>query len=251
MSIVVAGYGFVGHAVAAKFGKHMDIVVVDPKLGPETTADYADVEGVIICVNTPSAADGSCDYSRVAHVLETVDSAIPVVIKSAVDVNGVFALKKQFPHHQITYSPEFLRADTADRDFATQDYVILGGGDQDFWLDVWTRAFPYIEAHLISDIEASLVKYAENSFLATKVSFFNQLYDLCENIGADFESVRYSLCRDERINPDHSYVTTERGWGGHCFPKDTAAMVKQAREAGAPFTVLEQACIYNNKVRNG
>jgi len=114
MSIVVAGYGFVGHAVAAKFGKHMDIVVVDPKLGPETTADYADVEGVIICVNTPSAADGSCDYSRVAHVLETVDSAIPVVIKSAVDVNGVFALKKQFPHHQITYSPEFLRADTAD-----------------------------------------------------------------------------------------------------------------------------------------
>jgi len=107
MNIVIAGYGFVGHAVAAKFSKHMDVIVVDPKLGPETTADYADVEGVVVCVNTPSAADGSCDYSRVAHVLETVDRAIPVVIKSAVDVNGVFALKKQFPITRLHTVPNF------------------------------------------------------------------------------------------------------------------------------------------------
>jgi UDPglucose 6-dehydrogenase len=251
MAIAIAGHGFVGHAVAAKFSKHMDIIVVDPKLGPETVANYSNVDGVIICVTTPSAVNGSCDYSRVADVLETVDSAIPVLVKSAVDINGVLDLKKRFPNHSITYSPEFLRADTADRDFAAQDYVIFGGGDQDFWLNTWTRAFPYIESHLITDIEASILKYAENSFLATKVSFFNQLYDLCEAVGADFESVRYSLCRDARINPDHSHVTAERGWGGHCFPKDTTAMIKQAREAGAPFTVLEQACIYNNKVRNG
>jgi len=251
MNIAIAGYGFVGHAVAAKFSKYMDIIIVDPKLGPETIADYNNIEGVIICVNTPQAPNGQCDYSRVADVLETVDYSIPVVIKSAVDIPGVLDLKERFPNHEITYSPEFLRANSADRDFATQDYVIFGGGNQDFWLDVWTKAFPYIAAHFITDIEASLVKYAENSFLATKVSFFNQLYDLCENVGADFDSVRYSLCRDDRIGPDHSYVTKERGWGGHCFPKDTTAMIKQAREAGAPFTVLEQACIYNNKVRNG
>jgi len=249
--IVIAGYGFVGHAVANKFQKYMDIEIVDPKINNKTVADIADVKGVIICVNTPESSDGSCDYSHVVEVLETIDSTIPVIIKSAVDINGVMDIKKRFPDHEITYSPEFLRAKTADRDFATQDYVIFGGGDQDFWLDVWTQAFPYIAAHFITDIEASLVKYAENSFLATKVSFFNQLYDLCENVGADFESVRYSLCRDERIGPDHSYVTAERGWGGHCFPKDTRAMIKQSREAGAPMTILEQACIYNNQVRNG
>jgi len=253
MNIVIAGYGFVGHAVAAKFSKHMDITVVDPKLGSETVADYENVDGVIICVNTPESANSSCDFSNVIAVLETVESNIPVIIKSAVDVPAVLAIKEKFPNHQITYSPEFLRANTADRDFAAQQFVILGGGDQQFWEKVWTQAFPYIEVHLISDIEASIVKYAENSFLALKTTFFNQLYDLCEATGAEFQNVRWSLCRDERIGLDHSLVPGpdgKRGWGGHCFPKDTAAIVKFAQEVGANFTLIEEARKYNSKVRD-
>jgi len=247
--IAIAGYGSVGHAVANKFKQHMEIVVVDPKLGPETVANYTDVIGVVICVNTPESSDGSCDYSRIVSVLETVSPEIPVVIKSAVDIDGVISIQKQFPEHAITYSPEFLRQNTADEDFKNQDFVILGGGDQDFWKRVWNIAFPNIECYLISDIEASIVKYAENSYLATKVSFFNQLYDLCETVGADFSNVRESVCRDSRINSDHSYVTEQRGWGGHCFPKDTAAMVKLCRDRNVPFTLIEEAIAYNKQIR--
>jgi len=247
--IAIAGYGFVGHAVANKFKRHMEIVVVDPKLGPETVSDYAGVTGVVVCVNTPQSSDGSCDYSRIVDVLQTVSSEIPVVIKSAVDLDGVVAIKKQFSDHAITYSPEFLRQDTADEDFENQDFVIFGGGNQNFWKKIWHTAFGEIECYFVSDIEASIVKYAENSYLAMKVSFFNQLYDLCKQVNADFDSVRESLCRDTRINSDHSYVTEQRGWGGHCFPKDTAAMVKLCRDKGVPFTLIEESIAYNKQIR--
>jgi len=97
-----------------------------------------------------------------------------------------------------------------------------------------------------------MVKYATNSFLAIKVSFFNHLYDLCEATGQDFEVVRHLVCQDVRIGTSHSMVPGidgERGWGGHCFPKDTLAFVQYANSFNQSFDLLETAIEYNHKLK--
>ena len=103
------------------------------------------------------------------------------------------------------------------------------------------------QIHQCTVPEAITIKYAENSFLALKVSFFNQIHDFCGIIDADFEVVR----EFNRINSDHSFVTNERGWGGHCFPKDTSALLATADAYGADLSVLRSAVEYNKKIRKG
>lgn len=252
--IVIAGAGFVGTAVYESFKQKVKVGLVDPKLGPQTAADFDNVSGVIICVNTPqNYLNNSCDYTNVVDVLRTVNSSIPVIIKSAVDLKAIIAIKSQFPDHCITYSPEFLRAATAIEDFANQQYVIMGGGNIAFWKQVWQQVFSHIDVHVCSAEETSIIKYSENSFLALKVSFFNQLYDLCNTVGADFETVRHHLTLDPRIGSDHSYVPGpdgQRGWGGHCLPKDTAAFIETGRLYNSRLTLIEQARDYNRTVRD-
>jgi UDPglucose 6-dehydrogenase len=100
--------------------------------------------------------------------------------------------------------------------------------------------------------EACMVKYASNSFLALKTSYFNQIYDVCAKAGLDFDVVRQLLAQDLRIGSDHTMVPGpdgERGWGGHCFPKDTASFVQWTTTIEAPVTLVESAIQYNNKVR--
>ena len=106
--------------------------------------------------------------------------------------------------------------------------------------------------HNCSAQEASLVKYATNSFLAVKVSYFNHIYDVCTNAGLDFDTVRQLICQDTRIGTSHSMVPGtggERGWGGPCFPKDTQALVQYVRSLGQQFDLVETAIEYNNKVK--
>ena len=97
-----------------------------------------------------------------------------------------------------------------------------------------------------------MVKYAENTFLATKVAFFNQLYDLCDAESVDYNLMRELLVRDSRIGASHTQVPGpdgNRGFGGHCFPKDTEAFVQYARRQQLPFEVLESVVEYNKKLQ--
>jgi UDPglucose 6-dehydrogenase len=99
---------------------------------------------------------------------------------------------------------------------------------------------------------ASMVKYCENTFLATKVAFFNHVYDLCASAGVDYNTVRDALYMDTRISTSHMQVPGpdgNRGFGGHCFPKDTEAFVHYAQRAGLPFEILESAVDYNKKLQ--
>jgi len=96
------------------------------------------------------------------------------------------------------------------------------------------------------------MKQLRNSYLATKVTFFNQVYDYCKGEGLDFESVRKLITADERIGESHSYVTEERGFGGHCLPKDTLATVRSAMiSADTRMSLLESALDYNESIRKG
>jgi UDPglucose 6-dehydrogenase len=97
--------------------------------------------------------------------------------------------------------------------------------------------------------ELILAKYFRNSFLATKVAFFNQIHDLCANTGVEYAAVRHIVADDPRIGHSHTEVTDARGFGGHCFPKDTAAIVHTASLVDVDLSLIKQAISYNRKIR--
>lgn len=250
--ITIVGYGYVGNAVNESFKFIYNTHVVDPKYNNNKISDVQ-AEGVIVCVGTPEAANGSCDSSDIINVFEQIPENTPVLIKSTIGLENFMELSALFPNHKITLSPEFLRAATAVEDFKNQEYIILGGGNTQYWADIFTKVFPDIEVLKCNHKEAILIKYAENSFLSIKVGFFNHLYEMSKKLDVDFEIVRKLLTRDERINPDHSNVPGPDGllgWGGHCLPKDTNAMLKIADYLEYDFDILEAAIKYNKRIRH-
>ena len=254
MKIIIAGYGYVGKAVYNAFKDQHELVIVDPTYSEEEIKTHIDADGVIICVGTPSTDTGTCNGMNVLDVIDQTPTFIPILIKSTISPDIVEMLIERYPTHSIVISPEFLRARSSSEDFINQKYVIIGGDDPEyFWQELFTSTLPNCKMALkCSMIEASIIKYAANSFLALKTSYFNQLYDVCESSGTDFDIVRHIISQDQRIGSDHTMVPGpdgERGWGGHCFPKDTLAYVLWARTINADQSIIETAIEYNNMVR--
>lgn len=254
MKIIIAGYGYVGKAVRAAFDSKHEVVIVDPALTDEAIRNHFDADGLIICVNTPPTDSGTCNGVNILDVIDQTPIHIPIMIKSTVSPDIIELLEEKYSKHSIVISPEFLRAKTSTEDFANQKYIIIGGEDPEFfWQELFSDTLPNCKLTLKCSMkEASIVKYASNSFLALKTSYFNQLYDVCESSGADFDIVRHIISQDLRIGSDHTMVPGpdgERGWGGHCFPKDTLAYTLWARSIDARQSVLESAIDYNNMVR--
>jgi UDPglucose 6-dehydrogenase len=187
-------------------------------------------------------------------VLDQVPVFMPSLVKSTVSPGAVDAIEEMYPDHSIVYSPEFLRAKTSDQDFLNQKYIILGGEDPEcFWQELFLGTLPECKiAFNCTAKESMLIKYSVNSFLALKTSFFNQIYDVCQKEDLNFDAVRQLISQDQRIGGDHTMVPGpdgQRGWGGHCFPKDTQAFVHWANTIETPVTLVESSIQYNNKVR--
>jgi UDPglucose 6-dehydrogenase len=253
MKIIIAGYGFVGKAVARTLEKKHELIIVDPKYSDETVAKHPDADGIIICVGTPQTVDRACDDSQVYAVMQSVPVFMPVLLKSTIVPDQLYALHASYTNHSICYNPEFLRAVSSVEDFANQKYMVLGGEDPEgFWQELFTSVLPDCKLYFYCSItEASLVKYSINSFLATKVAFFNQLHDLCKVSGADYNLVRQIITHDNRVGNSHTIVAMdgERGFGGACFPKDTEALTEYSKRAKTPLTILDSAIEYNKKIR--
>jgi UDPglucose 6-dehydrogenase len=254
MEIVIAGYGFVGKAIENNLKNDHIVRIVDPKENTYKITSFPAADGLIICVGTPSTNDGHCDSSQIFSVLDECPIHIPVLIKSTVSPDVIKDIGTKYPNHSITYSPEFLRASTANKDFENQKYMILGGEDpESFWQDLFSTTLHQCRLFFkCTETEASLIKYTSNSFLAVKTSFFNQIYDVCLANGADFDVVRQIIGHDPRIGLDHTLVPGPdglRGWGGHCFPKDTSAFIKYSNDLNKPLTILNESVEYNNKIR--
>lgn len=255
MKIIITGYGFVGKAVANALKPHHNVVIVDPQYTTTELEHHPDANGIIVCVPTPSLPNGACDASIVCEVLDKCPANVPILIKSTVSPEVVDAILEIYPNLTITFSPEFLRAATANEDFLNQTHVIFGGIDPDgFWQSVFTPALNNCKIYLnCSPTEASLVKYARNSFLATKVAFFNQLADLCAASNSSFDVVRQLIIQDQRIGNSHTLVPGldgERGFGGACFPKDTDAILHYSKSKDVDLSIVKSAIDYNKTVRN-
>lgn len=254
MKIIIAGYGFIGKAVFNALKAQHEMVIVDPLYLDNKIEHHHDADGLIICVPTPTDQNGVCNAGIVAEVMDQVPIFMPVLIKSTVTPGVATAFNELYSNHSMVFSPEFLRARSADQDFVNQQYVVLGGEDPEcFWQELFQNTLP--NCNIVFNCtaeEACLVKYATNSFLALKTSFFNQIYDICAKTGTDYDIVRHIISNDKRIGSDHTIVPGpdgERGWGGHCFPKDTKAFLHWSTVVESPASLVESAINYNNKVR--
>lgn len=246
--IVIAGYGYVGKAFHEAFKEIYDCEIVDPAINENKLENFEPTH-VICCVSTPQGEDGSCYMENVYDVVSKTDKSVPILIKSTISIEGWRELKERFPEHSITFSPEFLRAKTAVKDFLNQKHIYLSKEGHS-WTEFFKKRFPTaIYSVRKSAQELILAKYFRNSFLATKVAFFNQIYDLADKMGLNYELIRDVVSEDNRIGRSHTDITAERGFGGHCFPKDTMAITETAKKHNSRLTLIEEAIKYNNEIR--
>ena len=246
MKIGIAGYGYVGQAHELILKDHHDIIISDPAKGHYGDLSHADA--IIICVSTPSNANGYCDVNNVRDVIDAGPD-VPYLIKSTMSCEGWKLITDCCKNKDLTYSPEFLRAKHWQQDAIQQKHLYLGGSSTQFWSDILLNALGNVNVSVFDAQELIAAKQLRNSFLALKVTYFNQVFDFCNAQNIDFESVRKIITDDDRINESHSFVTDERGFGGHCFPKDTLATLRSSQVAGAEMSLLHEAIEYNNKVK--
>lgn len=215
---------------------------------------------IFICVGTPSNPDGSADLSQIKDVAlslaEVIDEYKVIVTKSTVPVGTnrwikslIDANKKVDVAIDIISNPEFLREGAAIEDFMHPDRVIIGGESayaiaiiKDIYRPLYLAETPFI----ITDLEtAELIKYASNAFLATKITFINEIANFCEKVGADVTVVAKGMGLDVRIGA--KFLNPGPGFGGSCFPKDVKALVYHGRLVSSPFKILEAVLEANEK----
>ncbi len=260
----VVGSGFVGGAVNNGFnGPNVEMWVVDPKKTTTTLQQLVE-EGThitFICLPTPESADGSVDVSIVDNVLSDLNKFAYrglVVIKSTITPDHLTRFVEQYAL-RIVYNPEFLTEANAHQDFINPPMQILGG----VWDECELVERAYVEFSKVkvvptfkTDIvSASLLKYTINSWLATKVVFMNEMYKLHQASGAKTSWSQFTdmLQRDKRIGDSHLSVPGPDGhfgFGGHCFPKDTAGLLAYANIKDLELKLLDLATSINKKIRN-
>ena len=219
-------------------------------------------EVIFIAVGTPSLPDGSADLSQVFSVSETIAQNMTeykvVVNKSTVSVGTGAKVAEVIQAHQkkpipfdVVSNPEFLREGSAIEDFMRPDRVVIGAtGDRakEIMAEIY-RPLYLLETPIVkTNVEtAELIKYASNAYLATRISFINEMANLCERVGADVNVVAKAMGLDGRIGP--KFLHAGAGFGGSCFPKDTKALVKIAEQAGSPVSIVEAAVAVNQNQR--
>jgi len=260
MDNVIYGFGYVGNAMYQTFTTEHNVLVIDPH-SPTTPPrnPYCTVDGNAMCifvaVPSPSNMDGECDDRIVREVLTEIvrlrnSRYIPVCIKSTLTPDKLISIVTDYPELGIVYCPEFLRQDHAEDDFARQRSLVLGSSDviaTKIVTDVYTHVFhKVLEIQHVDIVTASLLKYATNSFLAAKVTFMNEMKAIMDRSDTDstWDDLAKLLSKDERIGKTHCAVPGPdgfEGWGGACFPKDTAALIKYAQDLNTPITMVESA----------
>jgi len=260
MRVAIIGYGFVGKALDSGIKDHVKTFRVDPRLGTEIS-ELVDFKPDVcfICVPTPMNDDGSQDISILQKVIDDLllnSISSLIILKSTVLPNYVNKLKKLIP--DIVLNPEFLRERHANEDFINSKLIVLGGSKESTLL---AADFYKNHTHCITTnynftdlISATLIKYSINTFLALKVTFFNQLHDI---FSESYPSTKWEdfidiISVDERIGHSHMKVPGidgKFGFGGPCFPKDCNALTAYSEDIGKPFELLKKSSEINNKIR--
>jgi UDPglucose 6-dehydrogenase len=218
---------------------------------------------IFIAVGTPPKEDGSADLSYVVQVAEAIADNLNgykvVVTKSTVPIGTGQLIEKIITERgngahpfSVVSNPEFLREGSAIADFMRPDRVVIGARDAQavaIMKDIYSPLYLIETPFVITNVESSeLIKYASNAFLATKITFINEVAELCDRLGADVHHVSRGMGLDKRIGP--KFLHPGPGYGGSCFPKDTQAMSEIAREAGRPFEIVETVIAVNDRIKD-
>ena len=259
----IIGKGFVGSAVSAGFST-AEQYVVDPRISEDNTIDKLvsefDPPLTFVCVPTPPNEDGSVNVDIVSEVLQELNDREYkgiVVVKSTIIPDYLHVFKKTYKL-KIVYNPEFLTEANAAKDFINPNMQVLGGKWKD--CDTVEKAYNrYSDVRVVPTFKvdlstASLIKYTINSWLATKVVFFNELHKLQQASSSmvSWEQFTDMLTRDPRVGDSHLKVPGpdgQFGFGGHCFPKDTEALIHYAQSKNIKLSLLEKAVSKNKKMR--
>ena len=193
------------------------------------------------CVDTPPTYSGDADLSRVQAVVSRLraDGEHALVMKSTVPAGTGAAIRRDVPGLAYVSCPEFLKEGTAVEDFMHPDRVVIGANAGDEWAaDAVEALYRPLGGELVRTDVASgeMIKLASNAFLATKISFINEIANVCEGVGADVDEVARGMGLDQRIGP--SFLRPGVGYGGSCFPKDVSALKMLAGNTGYHFQLL-------------
>ena len=275
-NIGIIGQGFVGTAVREKFRKTHTVLAYD-KFSEDNSSTYTlDAElgakntlteliqhcsVIFTCVPTPMFEDGECDTSIVESVVNEIaelcgdTQSVTLILKSTVPPGTTAKLNEISDKVLITFSPEFLTEANSIEDFDKQDRIVLGIDYMEAVEPVrntFTEAFPDAKIIVLNSREAEMSKYMTNLFLATKVSFFNDMYSVCDKLGINYTDTIEAVMHDPRIGKSHYMVPGpdgDRGYGGHCFPKDMEAIMFIADENQIRVPTLMGASLTNRLVR--
>ena len=270
--IGIIGRGFVGSAVEFGFspntGCDAEVRVYDKDPSKslhslEETVNESDI--IFLSVPTPSNKDGSMNLDIVRQALQDISdvntvSDNVVLLRSTVIPGTTRKLDSEFKNVNLIFNPEFLTERSAKFDFINQPRFILGCGDEvmdryrseqvaDLFRDRFGESIPVIETNYET---AELIKYMNNCYFATKVSFLNEMYQIADKCGVDWDTAVDGFVRDGRVGHSHMNVPGpdgKFGFGGSCFPKDIQAMINHSKKIGVSPNVLKGAWDTNLEVR--
>lgn len=277
-TIGIVGQGFVGTAVFEGFSHTSAIIAYDKKMpnllrvcndgviSTQATRDgmldvvlAADI--LFVCVPTPMLPNGASDISIVESVIEQVNKIaadihkiVIIVVKSTVVPGTLTRLGRKFANVQLVFNPEFLTERFSVQDFKQQSKIILGGeesGVQPVAM-LYNAAFPNVPVYTTSSQIAEMVKYVSNCFLAIKLSFANEIYELCGRLGLDYDQVISHACLDKRLGDSHWSVPGpdgKRGFSGSCLPKDLNAIIYLCEQMGIMPNTMSGAWATNLRAR--
>lgn len=267
MNVGIIGHGFVGLACETGFQNICDVRVYDKYKDTESLEDVVDNCRIIfLCLPTPMSEDGSCDTSIIEDAVKKINKIAKkrktLVIKSTVPPGTTERFQDTYEKHSFFFNPEFLREKTFIQDFLEQDRIIIGrptfAHSKDFlalfdfyeYFINWQKRPAKIKS--LDATTAEMVKYTTNCFLATKVSYFNEIYQICEKIGVKYDKLIDAVLMDERIGKSHAQVPGhdgDFGYGGKCFPKDLRSLTSFAKSADVEPLMLWAAWNKNVEIR--
>ena len=251
MKIGIIGQGYVGSAIKIGFEPYYELETYDKYDVDKSSCSLEKLvescKVIFVCVPTPMNKNGSCNTDIVEGVVDDINKLSSkekiVVIKSTISPGTTDRLNKKYKKISVIFNPEFLTEANFIEDFKNQTRIILGGTRKgtNKLRQIYSKVFP--KSHIIKtgSKTAEMVKYMTNTYLATKVSFFNEIEDFCRRKSINYENVRHLVAQDKRIGHSHTYVPGpdgKRGFGGTCFPKDVSSLITQMIDVGLLSYVL-------------
>ena len=266
MNIGIIGLGYVGKAIKDFFQKKdINIKTYDKFIIESSNVDnlkdlVMNTKVIFICVPTPMNEDGSCHTDIVEEVVSDINSLSidfkrAVLIKSTVPPGTTFKLNQKNKNIDVMFNPEFLTEANFINDFVNQNRIIIGSDEGNFSVvnEIYKKCFPSIPIINTNSKTAEMVKYLTNTFLATKVSFANEMKSICDKLNIDYQDViNYSLY-DSRLGDSHWNVPGpdgKDGFGGSCFPKDINSLITLCKNNDIDPKILQAAWDKNLTVRS-